>query len=327
MRLERDDAKIGLLVVLALGVFAGLLFHRGLTAALKKEAHYKVALDSAPDLAPGTEVQLQGLRVGQIDAIKLERQGVEYRFLADLGLRTDILLWPGTRAVVVSKPLGGAFIDLQLPPAELRQGALPPGSVLPSAASGSVAALVDDATHLVANLDAAVTDLRTSFKAKGAGVVVDNPKIAKVLSDLDATLVAFRKLAEEGQVLARHGDATMRTADQGLASLDRSLATVQGLLERRSGDLESIITHLDATLKASEGLVKEARAALEKAGPDADEVLKALDRNLTSTEELLEILKPVPHRVVWGKPSEAEREAARKRVEAAREEQRKAAGK
>lgn len=315
MKLEKDDAKIGLLLFLTLAVFAGFLFHRSLTAALRKEARYQVALETASDLSEGTEVQLQGLRVGQVTGIRLQRDGVEYRFLATLGLRTDIVLWKGTRALVVAKPLGGSFVDLQLPPPALRLAALEPGGTLRGAAGPSLATLLDDTSHLVANLDGTVTDLRAQFRAKGAGAVLDNPGIARVLAGLEAALAQFRQLALESRALVRHGDASMTVADRGLANLDKSLANVRTLLEKRSGDLDAIVAHLAGTLTESEELAREARAVLGKTGPGADEALRALDRNLKSTEELLEILKARPSRLAWGKPSRAERDEASRRAE------------
>ena len=326
MKLEKDDAKIGLLVMLALAVFAGFLFHRSLTAALRKEAHFQVALETATDVSEGTEVQLQGLRVGQVHQVNLERDGVRYRFLADLGLRRDIVLWLGTRAVVVAKPLGGSFVDLQLPPPARRMPGmvLEPGSVLQGTANASLATLLDGASHLIANLDGSVTELRAQFKAKGAGVVLDHPQISSLLANLDETLAAFRALAKDSQVLAQHGDASMKVADRSLASLDKSLATVQALLDKRSGDLDTIITNLSGTLQEAQSLGKEARALLKQAGPGADEAIRALDRNLRSTEELVELLKAKPSRVLWGKPSQSEQDAARKRAQEARDAQKAA---
>ena len=319
MKLEKDDAKIGLLVVLAVAVFSGFLFHRSLAAMVTKETPYQVALESAADLSEGTEVQLQGLRVGQVKTIQLQRSGVEYRFLATLGLRTDIVLWAGTKAVVVAKPLGGSFVDVQLPDPALRQAVLGPGAVLQGGANASLITLMDEASHLLANLDGTVSELRAEFKAKGVNAVLDNPQIAKVLGDLDETLRQFQKLAVDGQGMVQHGDATMKVADRGLASLDKSLAAVQALLEKRSGDLDAIVGRLAATLEQTEGLAREARALLAKSGPDAADTVKALDRTLKSTEEMLELLKAKPNRLVWGKPSQAELDAARKRAQEARE--------
>ena len=116
MRLEKDDAKIGLLVFLTLALFVGFIFQRSLATIFRKESHLQVRLESASDVAVGTEVQLQGLRVGQVERVRLQRDRVQYHFLADLGLRTDIVLWEGTHVLVVAKPLGGSYLDLQLPP-------------------------------------------------------------------------------------------------------------------------------------------------------------------------------------------------------------------
>ena len=44
-------------------------------------------------------------------------------------------------------------------------------------------------------------------------------------------------------------------------------------------------------------------------------------RTLRSTEELLELLKEKPNRVVWGTPTPAEQRAAKDKVEAARKAQ------
>jgi ABC-type transporter Mla subunit MlaD len=253
--------------------------------------------------------------------VHLRRDGVEYRFLAALGLRTDIILWKGTRAVVVAKPLGGTFVDLQLPPPARRQAVLEPGSTLEGATSASLATLLDHANAILSNLDGTVTEMRTTFKTKGAGAVLDHPQISKVLANLNDTLTAFRALAAEGQVLVQHGDATMKVADRGLVSLDKGLATVQTLLDKHSADLDGIVKNLAATLQEAAALTQEARTLLKQAGPEGVETLKALDRNLRSTEELLELLKARPNRLVFGKPSPEEQDAAKKRVQEAREAQ------
>ena len=321
MRLERDDAKIGLLVFLTLALFLGFLFQRSLTAVLKKEFHIHVLLANASEVAEGTEVQMQGLRVGQVNGVKLKLDGVEYRFLADLGLRNDIVLWEGTQAEVVAKPLGGAYVDLRLPPPAQRVRALAQGTVLAGTTGPSLAALVDGIDHLVRNLDGTVTDLRTQFQQKGAGVVLDHPQVAAVLTGLQETLKAFQALAREGQGLVHHGGEEMTAVDRSLASLEKSLGSVQKLMENRSGDLDGIIQHLAGTLAQTETLTRELNAMLLKSGPNSHEVIKALERNLKSTEELLELLKAKPNRLVWGTPSEAEREAAARRVQEQRKQQ------
>jgi len=321
MRLEKDDAKIGLMVFLTLALFVGFIFQRSVSTIFRKVTLVRVRLENAADVTVGTEVQLQGLRVGQVDTVGLERDGVQYHFLATLGLRTDILLWEGTKVLVVSKPLGGAFLDLQLPDPAARLEVLRPGTILPASASPSMTSLVDDLTALVANLNQGVVEVRGEFKQKGAGVILDHPAVAKVMASLDASLQSARGLADDSRRLVQQGGGTVKALDRTLDTLQQSLAQVQTLLTDRRSDLDSIVEHLAGTLKEVEGLTREIRGVLQQAGPDADESLKSLDRTLRTTEELLELLKEKPSRVIWGTPTPAEQRAAEDKVEAARKAQ------
>ena len=314
MKLERDDAKIGLLVSLTLVLFLGFLFQRSLGAILKKEFHVQVRLDNASEVAEGTEVQLQGLRVGQVEAVQLTREGVTYRFLATLGLRDDILLWQGTQAQVVAKPLGGSYVELQLPPPQARLRALEPGAVLAGSTGPTLVTLLAGTDALVRNLDRGVGEARDQFQQKGLGSLLDHPQVIQVLKNLQYTLSVFQTMARDGEGLVRHGERSMDGMDRSLASLGKSLAEVQKLLETRSGDLDTIIQRLAGTLKETEILGKDLNALLQQTGPSGAEAVKALERNLESSEELLEILKARPNRMVWGKPTEAERDTAARKV-------------
>jgi len=322
MRLERDDAKIGLLVFLALALFLGLLFQRSLAAILKKEARLQVLLSNAADVAEGTEVQLQGLKIGQVQTVALQRRGVQYQFLVTLGLRTDLVLWQGTRAVVVAKPLGGSFVDLQLPPPEARTAVLEPGSLIPGATGPTLVSLVEEIQTLVRNANQGVETVCGQLQGKGLGALLEQPQVSAALAEVRRTLAAFHRLALDSQALVRHGDTAMDGLVGTLGQVQGSVASVQKLLDSHSGDLDAILTHLAATLKEMDAFTKELRALVRTAGPSGEESLKALERNLRATEELVEILKTKPNRLMWGKPSQAERDAAAAKVREARQAQR-----
>jgi len=80
--------------------------------------------------------------------------------------------------------------------------------------------------------------------------------------------------------------------------------------------VDQILVSLAATLKQAEAFM--GRFA-DQDHPELAQSLKSLRRSLASVEELLEILKQKPSRVVWGTPSEAEREKAKKNVEAGKQ--------
>jgi paraquat-inducible protein B len=87
-------------------------------------------------------------------------------------------------------------------------------------------------------------------------------------------------------------------------------------MEKRGPELDQILVSLAATLKQAEAFMGRFTA---EDHPELAQSLKSLRRSLASVEELLEILKQKPNRVVWGTPSEAEREKAKKSVEASKQ--------
>jgi ABC-type transporter Mla subunit MlaD len=256
--------------------------------------------------------------VGQVEAMTLRRSGVLYRFQVTLGLRPDIVLWTGTRAMVVSKPLGSTFVDLQLPPPAERRQQLDPDSELEGGTSPSLGALVDHLDALVVNLDHTLDQARAPFQARGLGVLLDHPRVRQALTDLDGSLRAVQALAGDGRGLVQRGNGSLAALDRALASLDHSLLAVGNLAERGSGDLDTVTDRLAGTLAAVADLAQELRDQVQTLGPDAGASLQSLDRTLRAAEELLELLKARPSRIVWGRPSAKEREAAAARAEAAR---------
>jgi ABC-type transporter Mla subunit MlaD len=108
----------------------------------------------------------------------------------------------------------------------------------------------------------------------------------------------------------------MGEADKALASLDQSLATVRNLMDKRGPELDQILVSLAATLKQAETFMGR---FTDQDHPELAQSLRSLRRSLASVEELLELLKQKPHHVVWGTPSDAEREKAKKNVEAGKQ--------
>jgi len=315
MKFVRDDAKVGLLVLAAVLVFGGIFFQRSLNALLKKEAIVKVRLVNVADLVVGTEVHLQGLRVGQVIAIETRLEGVQYHFVASLGINPDIMLWQGTRGVVVSGLVGGAHIDLELPELSARTQVLEPDTIMEGDTAVSLATVIDQVHGLVVNLNGALTDLRGPIQEKGFAAFLDHPDLVKALRSLDATLVEAQALLVTGKEAVKGVDESL---GRNLASLEKTLAVIHDLLENRSGDLDQILVNVSSAVKQINDLGAEARVLLQAEGPEFDTLLKTLNRNLRSTEELVELLKAKPNRLIWGKPSEKEKAAALRKVEEAR---------
>ena len=318
MKFERDDAKVGLLVLAALVLFASFVLHRTLRALLSHEASHQVVLSNASELSAGTEVQLQGLRVGQTNAVEMRRDGTEYRFVATIGIRPDVVLWKGTRGVVVTRLVGGSYLDLRLPPPAERKAELTPGEPMEGETAASVNSLVASLDELTRSVNASILELRTELKGRGLESLVGHPDVRAAFREAVSAFAALRSTAGVTERTLAHGDGTLAALDRNMASLEKSLRIVEGLLERRGTDIDELIVELGTTLVQLRRAALELDVVLRSAGPDAVEGLRALSKTLASMQELVEILKAKPNRVIFGTPSDREREEARKRVEDAR---------
>lgn len=317
MKFEKQDARLGLLVLAALGLFLGLVAYKNAEAVTERSYPLVVRLEQMEGLAPGADVQLKGYRVGAVERVDMRQEGKDYHFLARIAVREDIKLWRGTRANLAPKGVGSVMLDLRLPDLAERAVPLASGEEIPGDSGASIAGVLERADRLMASLQAGVDGLRTRVEKKGLGDVLDHPSLRQALHSLDGTLREFQALARDGRGLVDHADRSMAGADKALADLDQGLAGVHALVEKRGPELDQILVSLAAALKQAEAFM--GRFAAE-GQPELEQSLKSLRRSLASVEELLELLKQKPNRVVWGTPSEAEREKARKALESRRKQ-------
>ena len=316
MNFEKQDARLGLLVLVSLALFLGLVAYKNAGAVTERTYPLVVRLEQMEGLAPGTDVQLKGYRVGAVERVDMRQEGKDYHFLARIAVRDDILLWRGTRANLAPKGVGSVMLDLRLPEVADRTVPLAAGDEIPGDTGVTLAGVLERADRLMASLNAGVDGLRTRIETKGLGDLLDHPSVHKALQSMDGTLREFQALAKDGRGLVEHADRSMVEADKALASLDKSLATVRALMDKRGPELDQILVSLAATLKQAEVFMGRFTA---EDHPELAQSLKSLRRSLASVEELLALLKQKPSRVVWGTPSEAEREKAKKTLEADRQ--------
>jgi len=275
-----------------------------------------VRLDDMEGLIPGMDVQLKGYRVGSVQSIDMRQEAKDCYFLAHIAVRDDIKLWRGTRAVLAPKGVVSVMLDLRLPPLEARTIPLVAGEEIPGDPGVSISSVMDRADQLMASLNSGVDALRARIEQKGLGDFLDHPGIKQTLGSLNGTLKDFQALALESRGLVGHADRSMGEADKALADLEKSLGVVRSLLDKRSPELDQILVNLASTLKQADAFLSQLNTQDQ---PEIEATLKGVRRSLGSVDELLEILKQKPHRVLWGTPSDAEREKARRAVEAAKQ--------
>ncbi len=304
MIVKRQDARLGLFVLVALALFLGLLAYKSAPAVTAAMRPLSVRLDDLQGVDVGTPVLLQGYPVGRVEQVTLNREGTAYSFLVRASIQRDLVLWSGTKAAVVGQGLSGTALALVLPPQDQRGVTLAVDAILPGEAGSSLATVLAKADKLLGDLDGSVNDLRAQFKAKGAGVLLDHPPVAKALKDLDETLRAYKGLADQGQ-------KTVAGLDPALADLQASLKQVRTLLDNRSGDLDTTVKNLASLTTKLDSLSAALDEAVRTDQPELAESLKSVNALAKSLHELVELLKQKPHWVVWGTPSDAAKQKAK----------------
>lgn len=302
MIVNRQDARLGLFVLGAAALFIALLVYTSAPKVVASTRPLAVRLDQLQGVQVGTPVLLQGFQVGQVDQVDLKRDGTAYYFIADASLRKDITLWQGTKAVVVGQGLSGSALSLSLP--ENRGTELAAGAEIPGEPGSSLDTVIAKADKLMDDLDGSVNDLRAQFKAKGAGVLLDHPAVAKALKDLDATIRSYQGLAVQGQ-------KTVAGLDPALNDLQASLHQVRTLLDTRSGDLDATLKNLSSLTQRMDSLSAALDEAVRADQPQLEGTLQRVQALTKSLQELVELLKQKPHWVVWGTPSDAAKQKAK----------------
>ncbi len=312
MIVEKNDFRIGLFVIGAAAAFVGLLAFKNAQQVVERTYPLKVRLENLEGLDVGTPVMLQGYKVGKVERIRLEREDVTYHLEARISVLEDIRLWEGTRALVEAKGLGSPALTLALPEPAKRLHLLQAEATIPGEAGASLDHVIAQADHLMGSLNAAIDDLRDRFQKQGAGVILDHPKVARALNDLDSVLMEHKALAKEGRALVARGGEGM---DKVLADLEASLGQVRTLLTDHKGDLDQTLSGLAKVTKQMEGLSAALDEAVKTDQPEVKETLRRVQALTTSMQELVALLKDKPHWVAWGTPSDAAKEKARKSVE------------
>lgn len=311
MLVERNDAKVGLFVMGGLGVFIALFLLANARKVVEHSDRIRVQLESLEGVAVGTEVDLQGHRVGQVESVEFKQEGVHVHFLVTLSVRDTIRLWKGTKVAVVPKGLGGSAMELQLPPEEERTVELPRNELLHGEPGVSLPSILVKVDGILDDLGAVTQEMRE----KGADYLLDRPQMRALVQRLTATLQSFETVGEEVRTVAAKGGRTLEGLDRNLALAESSLKELNRLLAKRGPELDETLARLPKVLRQMEELSGELLTLTRAEGPELHETFRALQKDLKSLGELIELIKQKPNRIIWGTPSEAEKEKARKAAE------------
>lgn len=257
-------AKVGILVVVFVGLLFGAYAVLGKSLFTKDTEAYFAEFADAGGVTPGTRVLMAGVRVGEVESVALVGPS-----LARIALNIDkgTVIPEGTVANLPTSLIGfGDNPILLMPPAQV-EGRILPGGMLVGKRTSALEGMLPDSKETIKELNAtlaATRKLMEDTELKGS--------ILALLETSNNTLEKFGGIASQTQGLMAENRGTIQRAmnDAALAMADvrKGTAMVAKLAsdETMQAQLKSVIANLESTSKKTDTLVGELNAFISDPG-------------------------------------------------------------
>jgi phospholipid/cholesterol/gamma-HCH transport system substrate-binding protein len=281
---EKNPVRIGVIGVLTIVLSLGALFNAHAIVSLFDSYDLEAVFAEAGGLKGGNDVRLYGRPVGQVTAVKLERDTVVASFQVERGLAFKT----GTRAEIkTATALGVKYLAL-IPEGS---GALKAGDRIPLSRTSAPY----DVTQALADLTSTVTGVDTGQLGDMLNEV--NKTFERTPAELRPALTGVTGLSQ-----------ALSSRDAELKSLFAQTAKISTVLSKRKSSIQKIIT--DGDLLAAEltsqrvaldqlisnvndltdqlqGFVKDGRTSLRPALIELNDLLDLLQKNRKNFDVLL----------------------------------------
>ena len=239
-----DEAKVGLLVVVALGIVITTFLYVANVQLTGQTASYRTYFSYVGGLEEGSIVRFGGRKAGTVRAVRPWIEDMTKTEVV-LDLRAEIPVNHQSAATIASlNALGQNYLEIS--PGSIEAPRVEHGGTVPS-----VEALTfSDLTRKVGE----VADEAVALMSK-----IDQ-KMTVVADDMHDVLVNLRELSGE----------------ENRRNVSRMLETTSSLLEEQAPKIDQVTTRLAVTLEEIQGLAEDFR---EVAGA-ADETLEGIDRTV-----------------------------------------------
>lgn len=288
MESKREQALVGLFVIVASGVFIATVFilsgtfERGLPS-------YRTFFKNAGGISPGSEVRYAGgPPVGRVKSVHPDphdstRMEIEFTVRPDIPLKTD-----SSATITSNSPLGDNYLGIL--PGTVAAPRAQPGATLKSKEytsfsdiSTSIADLTPTAKNLLNNLNDRVVELKETLD-----------RVNDLLNDqnranISSSLSNVRGMLEENR-------PAIHTTVDNLKSSSAKLDKVLDDMKKTMAQANDALAHLDATITENRPDLRASIQNLRKSMASVASLSDQLDRTLAANSENLdEIIENVLH--------------------------------
>jgi phospholipid/cholesterol/gamma-HCH transport system substrate-binding protein len=293
---RRIRIAVGLFLVVTLGLMvtaAGyVLYRKGL---FEERVAFTLVAESGQHLSTGMPVMFQGLQLGTVQRVDLNRQG---QVEAAISIPEDRHRWVRTSSTfTVEKPLlGGARVVVATE--DMDAPLLPEGARPRTTVQDDINRLIQRAQPVVQDLQAIVTHIRElsdeaadpegdfrqtlAHLERFSGRLADEPALLTLLTDDPATARHLNQLLARAQAGTGEAEAT-------LAELRRTIARAR---TRLLGDAGTV-TRVDALLDDVQGKLAVLDPAVREAAASTEGLERMRDELQITIEDTRSILKRI----------------------------------
>lgn len=256
------EARIGLLVGVSLLVFfAGFYFLKGANLFSGENTYYTY-YDNVQGLQPAASVQVKGLGIGRVAAIKLDENG---KVKVTLSVSKKIKITEGTVAKLISADLlGTKAISLEI--ANNQQEVKNEG-VLASALEGGlldnlsyqITPLIKDINHVVITLDTVLAGVNGMLGPE------TRQRLSNSVASLDVTMKNFSQLSAKLNGESEHLASVIHNANSITGNLANSNQQISNILKNAdnissqlaNAPVQQAFTDLQSTINQLQGIVNK----------------------------------------------------------------------
>ena len=317
-----DEARVGLLVVLALAVFVTTFLYVANVQLTGSTVEYKAYFAYVGGLDAGSVVRYGGRKAGTVRAVRSWQDDMTQTEVL-FEMRAEVPVNQESRATIASlNALGQNYLEVT--PGSITAPRIEPGGTVPSVEAltfsdltRKVAEVADGAVELMARIDDKMTvvandmhdvlvnlrELSGEGNRRNIAKLLENsnhlietqaPKIDQVTTQLTETLEQVERLAEDFRQVAHSAGTTFegvsRAVDETREPLADSLRELDGTL----GDARLVLADARTLLLVNEGNVADILDNVRRASED----IAALSAELRQRPWTILRARPKPDRQV-----------------------------
>jgi len=276
MDTTRAALQVGILVCLGIILFSiGYVFFNG---TVKGQSAYIVTVQfkDAGGVTPGAEVDMSGIKVGQVastpDGVRLDP--TTNTALLDLQINKKFRIPRGSAITVSESLLGGsaaiAIFPPPISPGQPPSSDYPPGSIIPGVEGFNVAtvgskmgALLDEVSATTARANKLLDTVTTTAKSLN-GMLTDT----KLRENLIDTTTNIDLASRQGLLLTEQLRSTLADDNQSivasLGNINNMTSAADSLANANKAKLGQIVSNLDATTTTLNQLTQSTTKTLQQ---------------------------------------------------------------